>query len=516
MTARELAELRSRGGVASVAVTAGSSGTLAVAVTLLVSNSDALDRIVIAVAALMICVIAGYRMFPRFWGSQSVEPVLHAAAPGLPMSPAMAAAVNEMTILEDPTPRFGIVAPLPLTGPETRQVDDDDLDRVGEAPDDPIDAPPSWKILLSPPEVGLRERDLLLAAFDSNWVAPAGPDIDAFEAELAELTGAPDVAALSSGSAALHLALLAVGVKPGDDVLVSTLTFGASAFAVTYAGARPCFIDCDESTWHLDEDLLDAELARRARRGRQVAAVVAVDLYGSVTDGKRLAEICERHEVPLVQDSAQAVGAFRDGVHAGRWGSVGVLSFNGNKMVTTGGGGALLSDDVSIVSRARHLSTQARQPVPWYEHDDIGFNYRMGNLNAAVGRGQLRTLATRIAGRRRVRAEYERHLGQLPGVRFHQLPDGCSPNYWLTTVTIDAAEFGATPRMVLTTLRNAGIEGRNVFNPMHRQPVFADNPRVGGHVADQIFDRGVSLPSGSRITDDEVRWICDVFSSAAR
>ena len=256
-----------------------------------------------------------------------------------------------------------------------------------------MSAAPSWKILLSPPEVGDDERDLLLAAFDSNWVAPAGPDIDAFEAELAALTGAPAVAALSSGTAGLHLALMAVGVGPGDDVLVNTLTFGASAFAITYLGARPCFVDCDPDTWHLDADLLDEELTRRDRAGERPAAVVSVDLYGSVSDGERIAAVCDAHDVPLVQDAAEAIGAFRDGVHAGRQGRVAVLSFNGNKMVTTGGGGAIMSDDASIVSRARYLSTQARQPVPWYEHEDVGFNYRMGNLNAAVGRGQLRTLA---------------------------------------------------------------------------------------------------------------------------
>ncbi len=353
----------------------------------------------------------------------------------------------------------------------------------------------------------------MLAAFDSNWVAPAGPDIDAFEAELAELTGASAVAALSSGTAALHLALMAVGVDRGDDVLVNSLTFGASAFAVTYLGARPCFVDCDPETWHLDPDLLDEELTRRARAGEQAAAVVSVDLYGSVADGERIAAVCAAHGVPLVQDAAEAIGAFRDGVHAGRQGRVAVLSFNGNKMVTTGGGGAIMSDDASIVSHARYLSTQARQPVPWYEHEDIGLNYRMGNLNAAVGRGQLRTLTDRIAGRRRVRAGYERILGELGGVGFQHIPDGCEPNHWLTTVVFDES-FGATPGDVLDALRSAGIEARYSFKPMHLQPVFASNPVVGGGVAERLFAQSLSLPSGSWISDDEVAWICDVIGSA--
>ena len=372
---------------------------------------------------------------------------------------------------------------------------------------------PSWKILLSPPEVGADERELLLAAFDSNWVAPAGPDIDALERDLADLTGAAEVAALSSGTAGLHLAMMAVGVGPGADVIVNTLTFGASAFAVTYLGARPCFVDCDPGTWHLDPDLLDEELTRRDRSGQRAAAVVSVDLYGSVADGERIAAVCAAHDVPLVQDAAEAIGAFRDGVHAGRQGQVAVLSFNGNKMVTTGGGGAIISDDASIVSRARYLSTQARQAVPWYEHEDVGFNYRMGNLNAAVGRGQLRTLPDRIAGRRRVREGYERLLGPLGGVRFQEIPGGVEPNHWLTTVVLDES-FGASPATVIDALRGAGIEARYSFKPMHLQPVFAENPVVGGGVAERLFAQSLSLPSGSWLTVDDVAWICDVIGSA--
>jgi dTDP-4-amino-4,6-dideoxygalactose transaminase len=371
----------------------------------------------------------------------------------------------------------------------------------------------TWKVWLSPPEVGPDERELLLAAFDSGWIAPAGPDLDAFEGELADLTGAAAVAALSSGTAGLHLALMAVGVERDDEVLVSDLTFGASAFAVNYLGARPVFVDCDEDTWHLDPDLLADELDRRAATGGLPAAVVAVDLYGSVADGRRIGEICASYGVPLVEDAAEAIGAHRDGRAAGRFGTVAVLSFNGNKMVTTGGGGAILSDDVAIVARARHLSTQARRPVPWYEHDEIGFNYRLGNLNAAVGRGQLRTLPARIAGRRRVRAAYERHLAGIAGVRFQGIPDGCEPNHWLTTATFDPDEFGATTDQILDALRSEGIEARHAFMPMHLQPVFAGHDLVGPGVAAHHFRTGINLPSGSRLSDDDVGWICDVITS---
>jgi dTDP-4-amino-4,6-dideoxygalactose transaminase len=373
-----------------------------------------------------------------------------------------------------------------------------------------------FSVLLSPPEVGDVERSLLLAAFDSGWVAPAGPDLDAFEAELAEFTGAAAVAGLSSGSAALHLALLAVGVSPGDDVLVSTLTFGASAFAVAHAGARPCFVDCEPHTWHLDPSLLCDELAARAAQGRLPAAVVSVDLYGSVADNAAIADACARYDVPLVEDAAEALGARRDGVPAGRAGRVGVLSFNGNKIVTTGGGGALMSDDPRVIAHARHLATQARQPAPWYEHVELGFNYRMGNLNAEVGRGQLRTLPERIVGRRRVRAGYEAELAGEPGIAFQGIAPGCEPNHWLTTVAIDPDEFGASHSTVIDALRHAGIEARHGFKPMHLQPVFAGAPCTGGHVAAGLFATCVSLPSGSRLTDEQVAWICDVIRSCRR
>lgn len=371
----------------------------------------------------------------------------------------------------------------------------------------------SWKILLSPPHVSEVERDLLLGAFDSGWIAPAGPDLDAFEAELTAFTGAKAVVGLSSGTAAIHLALLAVGVQPGDDVLVSDLTFGASAFAVRYVGARPCFVDCDPVTWHLDPELLAVELARRAATNTLPSAVVAVDLYGSMADLVGIAAACANYDVPLVEDAAEALGAHLGGLAGGRFGRVGVLSFNGNKILTTGGGGALLSDDPALVDRVRHLATQARQAAPHYEHSEIGFNYRMGNLNAAVGRGQLLTLPARIAKRRRVREGYQRRLASLPGVTFQQSPPGCVPNHWLTTISINSHAFGIDPVEVLRRLHSAGIEARPGFKPMHLQPVFADAPVVGGDVAAQHFATSVSLPSGSQLNDDDVEMICDVITA---
>ena len=357
---------------------------------------------------------------------------------------------------------------------------------------------------------------MLIDAFDSGWIAPAGPDLDAFEAELCDLSGAGAVVGLSSGTAALHLALEVLGVERGDDVLMSDLTFAASAFAATYLGARPCFVDSEAASWQIDPDLLGQELARRADVGALPAAVVCVDLYGSVCDGTRIAMLCAEYGVPLVQDAAESVGATRDGQSAGRAGRLGVYSFNGNKIVTTGGGGALISDDSALIDRARYLSTQARAPVAHYEHRDVGRNYRMGNINAAIGRGQLRTLAARIAARHQVHVGYRQCLAGLAGVRFQSVPDGCQPNYWLTTLEIDPDEFGATAREVLDAVRAAGIEARPGFMPMHLQPVFVGAPVIGGAVAEQHFARSVSLPSSGRLTSDEVRWIADVVASTRR
>lgn len=350
---------------------------------------------------------------------------------------------------------------------------------------------------------------MLLAAFDSGWVTPAGPELAAFEAELCEATGRAHCVVLSSGTAALHLALLGVGVRAGDDVLVSDLTFGASAFAATYVGARPCFVDADPLTWQIDVALLGGELKRRAARGDLPAAVVAVDLYGAMADGDALADACAQYGVPLIEDAAESLGARRSANAGGGYGVAAVLSFNGNKIVTTGGGGALVSDDGDLVERARYLSTQARQPVAWYEHADIGFNYRMGSLNAAVGRGQLRTLAERIAARREVRAAYVSRLGGLEGVTFQQAGAGSQPNHWLTTVQIDRA--GVTPSVLVERLSSQGIEARHGFKPMHLQPVFAGHPVIGGAVAAHHFATAISLPTGRHIDVDDIERICGVI-----
>jgi dTDP-4-amino-4,6-dideoxygalactose transaminase len=360
------------------------------------------------------------------------------------------------------------------------------------------------RLFLSPPDVGPRERELLLDAFDSNWIAPLGPHVDAFEREFAGFVGVGHAAALSSGTAALHLALVLLGVGAGDDVLVPSLTFAATANAVTYVGARPVFLDSEWATWNLDPALVEEELAARARDGRaQPAAVIVVDLYGQCASYEPLLASCAAHGVPVIEDAAEALGATYRSRPAGSFGALNVFSFNGNKIITTSGGGMLAGDDAAAVERARHLSTQARDPAPHYEHSEIGFNYRMSNLLAALGRAQLEGLPAKVVRRREVNAAYRDALADVPGIGFlPNAPDG-EPTNWLTVVTLD------DPTPVREHLESLDIEARPAWKPMHLQPVFAECEMRGGAVAEEIFRRGLCLPSGSSMTDADVGRVVD-------
>jgi dTDP-4-amino-4,6-dideoxygalactose transaminase len=360
------------------------------------------------------------------------------------------------------------------------------------------------RLYLSPPDVGEVERDLLLEAIDSNWIAPLGPHVDAFELEVADYLGVTSAVALSSGTAALHLALLTLGVGAGDEVLVPTLTFAATANAVVYVGARPAFIDSDRMSWNIDPALLEDELAARSQQGRLPAAVVAVDLYGRCADWDAIQGLCDRYGVPVVDDAAEALGARYGDRRAGAFGACGVLSFNGNKIMTTGGGGMLVSDRREVVERARHLATQARDPAPHYEHSEVGFNYRLSNLLAAVGRGQLRRLPDMVQRRHEINRRYRRALSDVPGIGFMPAVAGSDPNDWLTVVTLDAQKFGASPEEVRKHLEHLDIEARPAWKPMHLQPAFAGSPVRGGAVAEEIFRTGLCLPSGSGMSDDDV------------
>lgn len=359
---------------------------------------------------------------------------------------------------------------------------------------------PAKRIYLSPPDVGQAERELLLEAFDSNWIAPLGPQVDAFELELSRLVGPPHAVALSSGTAALHLGLHVLEVGAGDEVITSTLTFAATANAIAYLGASPVFIDVSESTWTMDTEALREELEHCARRGRLPKAVVPVDLYGQCCDYDPLLAACEQYGVPVLEDAAEALGASYRGRQAGTFGDAAVFSFNGNKIVTTSGGGMLVSRRREIVERVRFLATQARDPAPHYEHSSLGYNYRLSNLLAAVGRGQLRSLPEKIASRRRIRAEYRAALADLPGVHFMPEAEYGEGNAWLTCVTIDPSAAGVTREEIRAALEEANIEARPVWKPMHLQPLYAEARRRGGTVSASLFERGLCLPSGSSLT----------------
>ena len=373
-------------------------------------------------------------------------------------------------------------------------------------------------IHLSAPDVGPTEADAVMRALSSGWVAPLGPEVDAFEAEVAARTHRRHAVALSSGTSALHLALLGAGVRRGDVVLTATLTFVATAGAVRYCGAEPVFIDCDASG-NMDPARLAEALADQHRRGRRVGAVLPVDVLGKVAAYEDLLAVTTAAGVPLVSDAAESFGAVRHGLPAGSFGLAAALSFNGNKIMTTSGGGALVTDDEALAARARYLATQARQPVAHYEHSEIGYNYRLSNLLAALGRAQLARLDDMIERRRTLRTAYRELFADVPGVEVLGSPDGCEitgpldlegahrgatrDNFWLTTAVVDETVTGWAAAELIGALGRAGIEARPMWKPMHRQPAFAGSTVYGGAVAERLFVRGVALPSGSVLTGQE-------------
>ena len=372
------------------------------------------------------------------------------------------------------------------------------------------------RVFLSPPDVGDEERRMLLKAFDSNWIAPTGPDIDAFEHELAEEAGVAHAVALSSGTAALHLALLLAGVERGDEVLVPSFTFIASAAAATYLGAHPVFIDCSADSWNLDPTLVEEVLTERAARGRRPSAVIAVDLYGETADYLALEALCRRFEVPLIEDSAEALGATHRGRPAGSFGTAGVFSFNGNKIITTSGGGMLVTQSSQLAERARHLATQAREPFPHFEHVTVGYNYRLSNLLAALGRAQLRGLHSRIERRKQIDEAYGEGLGGLPGVSsMPRTPNGTS-NYWLTCILIDPATFGVDRERIRLALEMEDIESRPTWKPLHLQPAFTGVDFVGPGYCDRVFERGLCLPTGSSLSPADQSRVIEIITAQAR
>ncbi|HEU4585140.1 MAG TPA: aminotransferase class I/II-fold pyridoxal phosphate-dependent enzyme [Gemmatimonadaceae bacterium] len=369
------------------------------------------------------------------------------------------------------------------------------------------------RIYLSPPHMGPLEQELIAEVFASNWIAPLGPHVDAFQSEFAKLVGSSHAVALSSGTAALHLAIQLAGVGQGDEVLVSTLTFAASVNPIRYLGATPVFIDSERESWNMDPELLCSELSRRARTGKLPRAVVLVHLYGQCADISPIMAMCERYEIPVIEDAAEALGANYKGHHPGTFGRMGIFSFNGNKIITTSGGGMLVTENALLAAHALKLATQARDRAPHYEHSEIGYNYRMSNVLAAIGRGQLRNLENRVQARRRNFEYYTEALGDIPGLDFQPEATWGRHTRWLTTLTVDPRAFGATSTTLRQALETSNIEARPVWKPMHLQPVFRGFPSVGGAVSEDLFARGICLPSGSSLTEAELERVCDVVRS---
>ena len=369
----------------------------------------------------------------------------------------------------------------------------------------------SERIYLSPPDMSAREREALLEAFDSNWIAPLGPEVDAFERDLAERAGVSAAAALNSGTAALHLALILLDVGPGDEVWTATMTFASTANAIRYVGATPVFIDSEPESWNMDPARLREALHDAAKRGALPKALIAVDLYGQCADYDALSSACDEHGIPVIEDAAEALGATYQGRAAGSFGAIGVFSCNGNKIITTSGGGALVSDDEVLVERARHLASQARQPVAHYEHEEVGYNYRLSNLLAALGRAQLGRLDALIARRREINQTYRRAFEAIDGISFLSEAPGRRSTCWLTCMLLDETRIAVRPDQVRVHLEAQNIEARPVWKPMHLQPVYRDCRVIGGAVAEGLFQRGLCLPSGSALSTEGQRRVIDAF-----
>jgi len=358
------------------------------------------------------------------------------------------------------------------------------------------------QILLSTPHMSDRELEFVKEAFETNWIAPVGPHVDAFEQEFCQAINSKNAAAVSSGTAALHLALKLVGVEAGDEVFCSTLTFVATANPIIYQGGIPVFIDSDRTSWNMNPDLLREALSRRDRLGKLPKAVVLVHLYGQSADIDPILEVCNEYEIPLIEDAAESLGATYKGRSPGTFGRIGIFSFNGNKIITTSGGGMLVSDDASIVAKARFLATQARDPAPHYQHSQIGYNYRLSNVLAGIGRGQLQVLSDRVEARRHNFEFYQQELG-LPGIEFMPEADFGRATRWLSCLTIDPVAFGANREQVRLALSSQQIETRPVWKPLHLQPIFAECEFIGSNVAEKLFEHGLCLPSGSNLTIED-------------
>lgn len=364
------------------------------------------------------------------------------------------------------------------------------------------------KIWLSSPHIGTKELQYVNEAFITNWIAPLGPHVNIFEQGLQEQTKTNHAAALSSGTSAIHLALILLGVKPGDNVLCQSITFSASANPIVYQGATPIFIDSEMETWNMDPLLLRKALEESKLNGKLPKAIIPVHLYGMPAKMFEIISVASEFGVPVIEDAAEALGANLDNKPCGSFGDFGVLSFNGNKIITTSGGGALLSNNAEMIEKARFLSTQARDSAPHYQHSHIGYNYRMSNVLAGIGRGQLEVLGDRVAARRANFSRYKNYFSKWNdsgfNIKFQEEPQGYYSNRWLTCIVVDPIlNNGLTREKIRLAMEAENIETRPLWKPMHQQPIFASSKSYLNGVSDKLFENGLCLPSGSNLTDEE-------------
>lgn len=360
------------------------------------------------------------------------------------------------------------------------------------------------RIHMSSPDVGDLEERYVVAAMRSGWIAPLGPDVDAFESEMAARVGVDHAVALASGTAALHLGLLGLGIKRGDLVITSTMTFAATANAISYTGAEPFFIDCELSTGNMDPELLRQALEQLTARGERVSAILPVDLLGKAVNYSEICAIADEFDIPVLADAAESLGATHRGRAAGSFGRASAISFNGNKVMTTSGGGMLLTDDAELAKNTRYLATQARQPVTHYEHVDIGYNYRLSNLLAALGRAQLSRLDEMIGRRKAMRERYRTFFADLDGVEVFGGTNDEEDNFWLTSLIVDSTVTGWSPATLSSVLAEDNIESRPLWKPMHLQPIFSGARSLSNGTSQNLFENGITLPSGSALSEAEI------------
>ena len=364
------------------------------------------------------------------------------------------------------------------------------------------------RIYLSPPHMGGTELAYIQNAFDTNWIAPLGPHVDAFENNLSGFLQVKACAALSSGTAALHLALIQLNVQQSDYVICPTFTFSASANPILYQKAIPVFVDSEKETWNMDPELLEEAVQFCLRQNKKPKAIIVVHLYGMPAKLKAIQKIADDHGIPIIEDAAESLGSTYYGKHTGSFGTFGILSFNGNKIITTSGGGALVSSNIEAIKKTRFLATQARDPAPHYQHSTIGYNYRMSNICAAIGRGQMEVLSNRVDSRKKNFNYYQSRLSVLPAITFLPEPENVSSNRWLTTIQIDSTQTSATPNAIRLALESLNIESRPLWKPLHLQPIFAQFPSFVADISTNLFFNGLCLPSGSALTEAHLDRIC--------